>query len=121
MMKQHGGKCMVVLALVALLLVGACFVPVEPWGTYGNRYVATDGPVYLQYKDGNAYLVVRLGDTPSDGFQTNFFGTYKKERGKWILTTLRGDKSEFVSRLFWIRESGDKEGPTATYPRSFGF
>lgn len=109
------------LAIMVLLVLGVCCVPVAPRGSYLDRYVATDGPAYLDFKDGSAFSVVCLGTAPVDGFQTNAIGSYQREHGKWVWTTVTGGKVDIVSRLLWIRIAGDKDVPAATYWRAFRF
>jgi hypothetical protein len=93
---------------VALFLVVASlfavFVPVPPHGRFSTPQIANLADAYFEASTGKLTQVVFGGEHGRAGEEfRHFVGDYRKEGGRWILTTPNGSTGELRATLLLLR------------------
>lgn len=108
-----------VLVFFIFVVLLAYWLPVSPDGRYYNKGIGSGGNAFFEFKGGSVSLMIPLEIKASDGLQTNYVGTYKKEGSEWMLSTKGGVRLRLKANLWSIRWIGPREDQEEKYPRMF--
>jgi hypothetical protein len=68
-----------------------------------------------EYKNGEAFFKVPIGDKPSEGYDPKFLGSYLKENGPWVLKTISTNAFILKATLLSIQISDPHAKPDSIY------
>lgn len=104
---------------IAVAVLATLFVPIPPHGRFSTPQIANLADAYFEAADGKLTQVVFDGESGRQGEELrHFVGTYRKERGRWVLVTRDGSTGQLcatLSSLQIIDERGQRAGPFFRY------
>jgi hypothetical protein len=105
------------LFLVVVSLV-AVFLPVPPHGRFSNPDIGNMAHAYFEASAGKFTQVVFGGEHGREGEEfRQFVGDYRKEGGRWILTTPDGSTGELRATLLSLHIIDPRTRPAGPFYR----